>query len=123
MCSIFTVASQVICGKRVVQGPRHPERMGGSVEEVRIAERDVLRAHLDLLCDVGDDHVDRHDAEPPFVDGHHRTVPAQVLAPARGLGESERARRAVGHHEPGVAIQGGQGVAQGRAKTRSSRCR
>ena len=43
-------------------------------------------------------------------------MPAHVLAPARSLGEPERARRAVGHHETRVAFQGRQGVSKWGAK-------
>ena len=52
-----------------------------------------------------------NDAEPSFVYGHDRAVPAQVLAAARRLGESERAGGSVGHLETGIAVESGQSVA------------
>ena len=102
--------------ERFVQGTDHPQRVGGAVEKVRVAERDVPGSRCHLLRDVGDDHVHRNDAEPPLVDGHHRTVAAPVLAPARSLGESGGPGRAVGHHQAGVALERGQGVPQRGAK-------
>ena len=99
-----------------MHGLRYSQCMGGAVEEIGVAERDVPGARRHLLSDVGDDHVHRHDAEPALVHRHHRTVPAPVFASARGFGESGRARRAVGHHDGGVAVEGGEGVAQRRAE-------
>ena len=66
------------------------------VEEVGIAEGDVLRAGLDLGADVGQHHLDRHDAELPVVDRHNRTVPAAMLAAAGGLGGADDGLPAVG---------------------------
>ena len=56
-----------------------------TVEEVGIAERDVLRARRDLRADVGEDDVGVDGAEAAVVDRDDRTVPAAVFAPARRL--------------------------------------
>ncbi len=49
-----------------------------------------------LGADVGQYDLHRHDAEPPVVDRHDRTVPAAVLAAARGLGGADDGQPAVG---------------------------
>ena len=69
-------------------------RVRGTVEEVRVAEGDVLDALRHLRRDVGDDDVGWHDAELPVVDGHDRAVAAAVLAAAAGLGVAGDAPRA-----------------------------
>ena len=56
-----------------------------SVEEIRIAEGDVLRAGGHLAADVFHDDVAAHDAENAFVDGHDRAVAAEMFATAAGL--------------------------------------
>ena len=102
--------------KRIMQGAGHAERMRWPVEEVRVAEREVPGARRHLLPGVGQNHIHGDDAEPALVHGHHRTVPAEVLASARSLDESEGTGGAVGHREAGVPIERRQGVTQGRAK-------
>ena len=72
-----------------------PHGMGGAVEEIGIAEGDVARACRDLLPDVGEHHVALHHAKLSLVDGHHRAVPAQMLAAAAGLGVTGDYFRAV----------------------------
>ena len=66
------------------------QRVSDAVEEVRIAERHVPRAGGHLRPHVGQDDVDRHDAESAVVDRDDRTVPAAMLAAAAGLGVADR---------------------------------
>ena len=76
------------------------DKIGGvarAVEEIGIAEGDVLGAGGHLLADVGEHHVRLHHAERAAVHRHYGTVAAQVLAAARGLGVSGAAGRAVRH--------------------------
>ncbi len=85
-----------------------PPGVRRAVEEIGIAERDVLGPALDLRGDVGQRDVDRDDAELPAIDRHDRAMAAQVLAAARRLGVADHAPGAVGHLERRVAIQRGQ---------------
>ena len=70
-------------------------RVAGAVEEIGIAERDVLRARRHLPPDIFEHHFALHDAEDALIYGHHRAVPAEVLAAAAGLGVADAARGAV----------------------------
>src|SRR5260221_14716945 len=54
-----------------------------SVEEIRIAECDVLRSSSHLLSDILDDHVALHDTECAVVDRNDRTVTTKELEAAR----------------------------------------
>ena len=67
----------------------------GSVEEIGIAESDVPRARGDLLPDVLDHHFALHYTKLTFVHRNHRTMPAQMLAAAAGLGVSGRRFRPI----------------------------
>ena len=58
------------------------------VKEVGIAERNVLRSRLDLLANVGQHNLALHHAKFSLVNRDYRAMPAQVLAPATGLGIS-----------------------------------
>ena len=60
-------------------------RVRGTVQEVGIAERDVLRASGDLGADIAEHSLRLHDPELPVVHRHNRTVPAPVLAAAGRL--------------------------------------
>ena len=84
--------------KRLVQRPRDGQRVAGTVEEIGIAERDVRGAGLHLLADVREQHLDRHDEEPPAVDRRDRTVSAQMLAAAARLDVADEL-------EPVVALE------------------
>ena len=90
-------------GKCFVQGAREPQAMGGTVEEVRVAEGDMGRPFSHLLPDVFHHHVHRDDAELSLVHRDHGAVPAQVLAAPAALGESGDAGRSVRQHQVGVA--------------------
>src|SRR5438309_7324221 len=59
--------------------------MARAVQEVGVAEGDVRRPRLDLLADVREHDVPRHDEEAPAVDGRDRAVPAEMLAAAGRL--------------------------------------
>src|SRR2546427_11964842 len=60
--------------------------MARAVQEVWVAEGDVRRPRLDLLADVREHDVPRHDEEAPAVDGRDRAVSAEMLAAAGRLG-------------------------------------
>ena len=83
-------------------------RMGRAVEEVGVAERDVARSGSDLLADVVEHDVDRHDAEATPIDRHHRAVTAQVLAAATRLDEAADPLLAIRETKLGVAVERGQ---------------
>src|SRR6185312_9401612 len=59
--------------------------MCGAVEKIRVAECNVLSPGFYLLGDVGQHDVRRDYAEPPVVNGNHRTVAAEMLAAAGRL--------------------------------------
>src|SRR5437899_12165866 len=59
--------------------------MAGACQEAWVAEGDVRRPRLDLLADVREHDVPRHDEEAPAVDGRDRAVPAKMLAAAGRL--------------------------------------
>ncbi len=69
--------------KLAMQGLDDANCVRGPVEEVRIAERDVPGAGRDLLADVGQNDIRLHNAEGPLIHRDHRTMPAQMLTPAR----------------------------------------
>ena len=86
-CSILIVTSYVSRGNSCARRSTMRTRVGRSVEEVGIAERDVLGAGGHLRADVAHHDVERNRAEGAAVDRHDRTVPAQMLAAARRVGD------------------------------------
>ena len=82
---------------------RDVERVARAVEKVRIAEGDVSGASLDLRADVGQDDVGGNDAKAAVVDGHNRTVAAEVLAAPAGLRVAGNAARAVAETDRRIA--------------------
>ena len=84
------VTSYETLGKLAGEPLDDRHRVADTVEEVRVAERDVPGARRDLRANVGHDDVDRDDAESAVVDRHDRTVAAPVLAAAAGLGVAGR---------------------------------
>ena len=58
----------------------------GAVEEIGIAEGDVLGAGCDLLANVLQHNFRLHHAKIALIHRHHRAMPAQVLAAAAGFG-------------------------------------
>jgi hypothetical protein len=85
--------------------------MPRTVEEIRIAERDMPRAFPDLRADVIQHDVGRYDPELPLVDRNDRTVAAEIFTAAGGLGKTNRQSGTVGTDQTGVARQGRQLVA------------
>ena len=83
-----------------------PARVRGPVEEIGVAERDVLRPGVHLRPDVVEHYVQRNGLEAAAIHRHHRAVPAQVLAPVRGVGVADDAPGAVRHLQAGVTRQG-----------------
>src|SRR5262245_5401265 len=57
----------------------------GTIEEIRIAKRDVLSARRHLGVDVGQHDIRLDDAELTVVDRHDRTMAAEMTASAAGL--------------------------------------
>ena len=86
--------------------------VAGAVEEIGVAEGDVRGAGGHLAADVFEHDVGLHDAEQPVIHRDHRTVAAEVLAAARGLGVADAAR-AVGHDELRVGAERRQPAAVG----------
>ena len=98
-----------------------PQGMGRTVEEVRITERDVLRAGRDLLPDVGEDHLARHHPEAPVVHRDDGAVAAEVLAAPARLREPDDPLLAARQLEPGVLVERGKAAPVRNAKARSCR--
>ena len=102
------VASKVTAGNRIVQRPRQPQAVCGSIEKIGVTKANVGCALLDLLPDVGQHHVGRNDAECALVHRHHRAVPAQMLAAAATLGKSDRLVCTIRHDQAGIFLKGRQ---------------
>jgi hypothetical protein len=77
----------------------------GTVEEVGIAKRDVLRAGRDLRPHIVEHHIDREGAEGAAVHRHDRAMAAEVLAAARRLCCTNHTPRAVGHLQRRIPLQ------------------
>ena len=103
-------------GVRRMKRLDHAHRVRRAVEEIGIAERDVLGAGRDLRVDVGEHDVRRHDAELAAVDRHHRTMPAQMLAPAARFGGADGFRAAVADMKRRVLRSGGRPLRSGTRK-------
>ena len=74
-----------------VQLAGDPQGMRRAVQEVGIAERHMARAGGDLLLDVAQHRLARDGDEAAAIHRHDRTMPAQVLAPARRLDGGDEA--------------------------------
>ena len=120
MCSTLTVQSNVIVGERAVHRGDDAARVVGSVQEIRIAKRDVPRPGVDLLGDVGQHHVDIDDTNASVVDNRHRAVAASVHAPAARLDIADEPLFAASL-ESTVAIESGQGDAPRHRSARRDR--
>src|SRR5213080_5448095 len=88
-------------------------RVTDPVEEVGIAEGDVLRASRDLAADIFPHHLALDDAKRAVVYRHDGTVTAQVLAAPAGLGVAHDAGAVVGQGQMCVLFQRRQVVAIG----------
>src|SRR5947209_525233 len=93
-------------GKFAMKSVDYFEGMLDAVEEIGIAERDMLRAGSDLLANVGEDDVAVHDAEDTFIDWHDGAMTAEMFAAAAGLGGANDAKAVFGDHEMGVLRDG-----------------
>ena len=71
-------------------------RVAGAVEEIGIAEGDVLRAGGDLAANVFEHDIGLHDAKHAAVDGYDGAVAAEMLAAARRFGVAHTARAGLG---------------------------
>ena len=63
-----------------VKGPNEPQGVRWAVQEIRIAERNVLRASRYLLRDVGKHNIDRDDSEAALVHRNDWAMTAKMLA-------------------------------------------
>ena len=111
---LVVVADEVLDLDRHVVGQRREaavqliddrQRVSRAVEEVGVAEGDVLRAGVDLLADVLDHDITFDDPEAPAVDRHDRTVPAQMAAASRRLGVADDARLVLTDDQRGIALR------------------
>src|SRR5437870_472961 len=82
---------------RSVQCLDYAQGVGRTVEEIRIAERDVLSAGADLRIDISEHDLRSHDSKLPAIDGDHRTVATYVLAPAARFGRTHDLLNAASH--------------------------
>ena len=79
--------------------------VSNSIEEIRIAKRDVLRARSHLLANIRKHHLPADDAENTVVYRHNRTMPAQMLAAAARFRISHCAMLAIRQHQVRVRTQ------------------
>src|ERR1039458_10403869 len=84
-------------GPFAVEGLDDGDSMAGAVEEIGVAEGDVLRAGGHLPADVLQYHLPLHDAENTPIDRDHRAMPADEFAAPAGFGGSGEAARAIGN--------------------------
>src|SRR5258706_6880366 len=82
--------------KLAMQFLNDAHRVGGSIEEIGIAEGDVLRAGGDLLANIVQHYVALDDAEVALINRHNRAVAAQMFAAAAGLGVGDLTRSFTG---------------------------
>ncbi len=94
---MFHLDRDVIGQRRVggVQRLDNAERVRRPVEEIRVPERDVLRASGHLRGHIGEDDVGLHDTELTAIDRDHGAMPAQVTAPPARLGVADDPARPV----------------------------
>src|SRR5258707_493824 len=81
------------------------QRVRGTVEEIGVAEGNVLGAGGHLASDISENCVALYDAKGSVIDRNHRTVPAQMLAATAGLGIAGKPLLAV-QKELRVAVEG-----------------
>ena len=106
-------------GMRRVHGVDDVHGVGRTVEEVRIAKGDVVRARRDLRGDVGQDDLGLHHAELSLIHGHDRAMPAEMFAAPAGLGGTDRLPGAVGHVQRRVPGERRQARSIGHEKLKS----
>ena len=81
------------------------QAVGGSVEEVRVSEGDVLGACPDLSTYVLQNRLTWHGGESTAVHRDDRAVPTGVFAPAGGFGVPDHLLAYAWDPEPGVLIE------------------
>ena len=103
---VLDLDGDVVCDGRELAMQRIHDSRGvrRAVEEVGVAESDVLRARFDLQPDIVDDHLRLDDPEGSTVNRNYRAMPAQVLAPAARFRVSDEAFVTV-QSQPGIARQ------------------
>lgn len=82
--------------------------VGDAIEEIRIAEGDVLRACCDLLTNVGENYVERDYAELALINGNDGAMAAEMFAAAGGFGVTGYALRAVRENDVCVFVEIGK---------------
>src|SRR5262249_14449513 len=63
-----------------MQSLRDHHRVANAIEKIRIAEGDMLRPRRHLLANVFEHDFAVHYAKDAVVDGHNRTMTAEMLA-------------------------------------------
>ena len=101
---------------RGVQRVDDAHRVRRTVEEIGIAERDVLRRRPRPARDVGEHDVGLHDAELSLVDRHDRAMAAQMLAAAAGFGVPDDRRVPSGMCSVAYRASGGSPLRSGTRK-------
>ena len=96
------------------------QRVRRAVEEIGIAEGDVLRAGRHLPANIFQHHVARHHAKNSVVHRHDRAVPAQMLAAAAGFGVSRDAMPPSGSNRCAYLRSGGKPLRSGTIKVSRS---
>src|SRR5215211_7065197 len=79
--------------------------VGGTVEEIGIAEGDVLCSGLDLTRNVLQHDIRLHDEEPAAVDGNNGAMAAEMFAAPAGLGVAGDTRVATGQLDMRVPLE------------------
>src|SRR5215211_8916689 len=82
--------------------------VGGAIEEIGVAEGDVLGSGRHLICDVLQHDVRLHDEEPAAVDRDNWAVAAEMLAAAAGLGVPGDTRAVTGKLDVCVSLESGK---------------
>ena len=78
--------------------------MAGTVEKIRIAESDVLRASGHLPPNILQHHVALHHAEYAAIHRNHRAMPAKVLAASAGFGVPGKAADSAMGNKLGIGV-------------------
>src|SRR5262249_31281402 len=94
-----------------VQGRDQGDGVFDAVEEIRVAESNMLGTGTDLAPDVLDHNFRLDDPKAAAIDWHDGTVAALVFASTAGLSVSHGAARAVGHCKGSVFFKGREAVA------------
>jgi hypothetical protein len=67
-------------GEAFMHGPHNPEGVMDAIEEVRVTERNVLSASVDLLRYVGEDGIVFNNADTPVVDNRDGAMQTSMRA-------------------------------------------